>query len=372
MKLLFAADLHMDPLIWKNMPDVRDDAHDSWEQIVKIAIERKVGGVILGGDVFDQHPPPITLRCFLEGVERLKGANIRVGAIQGQHGRNRKLAWSSVDPDDYVIDLNMKTLDAGPLVVGGIDNLPPNQLKEALTEVHPSVNVLVLHQMMKGIVPNFGGREIWDCEPEWIPRHVKLVLLGDYHSPMGRTFNHVLFKYNGSTVLRSIDEPPEKYCHIVNEDFSPEMVMLKTRVIKKFLLTQESLSEDDTKKLCEEVMALPDESVVYFKHNPRLGTEFLRSVNPRVYCIFKPIIIRDDKQPEKCEDVPRVTLRGCLDRSLDREEQPALYDFLVELLLTEAPAEVIAIHKQRCMEEIDADVPTTEGRAVLPAQESGH
>lgn len=374
MKILFAADLHLDPLIWKRLPKVYGDAYDSWRQIVEAAVERKVGAVVLGGDVFDRHPPPEALNWFLRGIWTLRAAKIPVLAIQGQHGRDRILSWSSVDPDGYVVDLNGAILEFSPFIITGVDNMPPAQLRDHLGSLDRKVNVLVLHQMVKNMVPTFGGREIWDCDPDWVPDHVKLVLLGDYHSAVERTFKGIKFKYNGSTVLRKIDEPDEKFFHIVDQDFSIEKVQLTTRPVWRGLFLTEKISEEELAKLTEHLKGLPDDTVVYIKHNPRIADiESWRLINDKLHYIFKPVVIRTEQQESTAVETKptNITLRGCLDQVLDREKDPALYDFLVDLLDTEGPAETIMAHKQRCLEEADADVSKAASPKLLPAPEPG-
>jgi hypothetical protein len=373
MKLLFAADLHMDPLIWRNLPNVLNDSHESWKQIVQQAIERKVEVVILGGDVFDRHPPPETVRCFLEGVWELKAYQIPVLAIQGQHGRSHKLAWSSLDP--YVTDLNHAVRSIGKFHITGIDNLPPNQLKECLANLNPCVNVLVVHQMIRGMVPSFGGREIWDMDPDWVPNHIKLVLAGDYHAPVRRTFKNIVFQYNGSTVTRSIDEPDVKLFHIIDEGFGIEAFNLITRPIKRFLLMKETLTEDELRQLCAGLAALPNGAVAYIRHNPRIPDleAKCRAVAPHVNFLFRPMIIRTEMVRNEAAPVTKVSLRGCLDRLLTRERDTFLYDFIVDLLASETPTETISIHRHRCLEVVKhVDVPQTQGPELLPAQEPGH
>jgi len=378
MKLLFAADLHLDPLIWKDLPDVRGDAHDSWKQIAAAAVDRKVDAVILGGDVFDAHPPSESVRCFLEGVWGLKEKGIPILAIQGQHGYDRRLAWSSLDP--YVQDLNASAYVTVPLTavdaefrIAGIDNLPPAQLKERLSTLRPEVNVLVVHQMIKGMVPSFGGREIWNMDPDWVPSHIKLVLAGDYHSPVEATFRGIKFKYNGSTVLRKIDEPDDKFFHIIHDDFSIESVQLGTRPVKRFLLLKDKLTEDDSKQLAEELKARQGGSVVYMKHNSKIpGLEdFCKSSNPKLHYIFKTITVRDEIVVNATASPADITLRGCLDRLLDREKSPFLYDLICALLDAESPADTIAAFRQKFLGRWnDVDVQTAEDPKFLPDQES--
>jgi hypothetical protein len=372
MKLLFAADLHMDPLIWRNLPNVLNDSHDSWQQIVQQALERKVTAVILGGDVFDRQPPSETVRCFLEGVWLLKQADIPILAIQGQHGRSHKLAWSSLDP--YVTDIHHAVRTIGKFNITGIDNLPPTQLKECLTNLNPCVNVLVVHQMIKGMVPSFGGREIWDMDPDWVPSHVKLVLAGDYHAPARRTFRNIVFQYNGSTVARSIDEPDVKLFHIIDDDFGIEAFDLTTRTIKRYLLMSETAAETELGKLCTELAALPDGAVAYIRHNPRIPDleRRCRSAAPHVNFLFRPMTIRTEMVRNEAAPVAKVSLRGCLDRLLEREKDPFLYDFIVDLLASESPTEAVAVHRHRCLEVVNADVPKVKGPEFLPAPEPGH
>ena len=372
MKLLFAADLHMDPLIWRDLPNVLNDSHDSWLQIVAEALRRRVDAVILGGDVFDRHPPSETVRCFLEGVWMLKEAKIPILAIQGQHGRSHKLAWSSLDP--YVEDIHYAVRTIGKFNITGIDNLPPTQLKECLANLNPCVNVLVVHQMIRGMVPSFGGREIWDMDPDWVPNHVKLVLAGDYHSPVERTFKGIQFKYNGSTVTRSIDEPDAKFFHIIDEEFGIEPVRLLTRKIARFLLMNEVYTEDEERQMLTELVALPNGAVAYFRHNPRIAKleEMCRAAAPHVNFIFKPAIIRTELIKNEAAPVTKVSLRGCLDRLLEREKDPFLYDFIVDLLASESPTETVAVHRHRCLEVVNADVQKTQGPELLPAPEPGH
>lgn len=346
-KLLFAADLHMGHM-WKGFLEKLEDSHDSWRQIVDLAVDEKVDGVVLGGDVFDRQPMPETVRAFLEGVWKLRDKGIPIYAIQGQHARGRNLAWSSIDP--YVVDLAAQSvLGIGKFNITGLDNMSPNELKEMLGAIHPSVNVLVLHQMMRGMVPNFGGHELWDCDTDWIPDHVKLVLLGDYHSPVEQTVRNTFYKYNGSTVLCAIDEPKKKFCHIVTDDFKIRALELKVRPAERFLILTES--EEKVSELLEAVKNMPAGAIVYVKHHPNIAAleDRCREVNRKVHLIMRPATLHEEIVGTEEHKIESITLRNCLDELLKKEQNPFLYDFLVALLTAQgSPSDVIAQYREKC------------------------
>jgi hypothetical protein len=88
--------------------------------------------------------------------------------------------------------------------------------------------------------------------------------------------------------------------------------------------------------------------------------------------LFRPMTIRTEMVRNEAAPVAKVSLRGCLDRLLEREKDPFLYDFIVDLLGSESPAETVAVHRHRCLEVVHADVSKTQGPELLPAPEPGH
>jgi hypothetical protein len=147
-----------------------------------------------------------------------------------------------------------------------------------------------------------------------------------------------------------------------------------TRKIVRFLLMNEVYTEDEERQMLAELVALPNGAVAYFRHNPRIAKleEMCRAAAPHVNFIFKPAIIRTELVKNEAAVVTKVSLRGCLDRLLEREKDPFLYDFIVDLLASESPTETIAVHRHRCLEVVNADVQKTQGPELLPAPEPGH
>jgi DNA repair exonuclease SbcCD nuclease subunit len=178
--IISTSDTHLSRTIYVGLPGMTGDSYNSFDQVCQYAVDRKASTLLLAGDVFDGQPDPQDVRCFLSNVEKLKRAHVKVYAIQGQHGYNQHLSWASID--DYVVNLNRKVvkLEEG-VVCAGFDTLPPAELRAELAKLDARVNLLVLHQLARGTVPEVEGHQSWDFDPDWVPGHVKLVLLGDYH-----------------------------------------------------------------------------------------------------------------------------------------------------------------------------------------------
>lgn len=237
----FVGDLHLAAGAWRSMPGVRGDAYASFRQIVDEAVKEKPLFVVLGGDVFDARtPPPDACHVFIAGCAALEAAGVRVAFIQGQHERS-----SARDPDDPKktmpwcsalwpgclwmekggyrgTKLDGKRKDSPRLA--GCDNRPGAEMQEWLGKVPENVDVLILHQSLKGV----GGGD-WDLDPAWVPPTVQLVLLGDIHIPYEETVGTTRFVYSGSTAMHSVDEPLDKSFLKVMPDLSVVRAPLKTR-----------------------------------------------------------------------------------------------------------------------------------------------
>lgn len=91
-KFLHAADLHVDsPLIgldaYEGAPvdRLRSATRQALENLVQKAIDEKVVGVIIAGDIFDTNPRVSSLLFFRKQLQRLDDAHIRVALVHGNH-----------------------------------------------------------------------------------------------------------------------------------------------------------------------------------------------------------------------------------------------------------------------------------------------
>lgn len=351
--LAFCADTHISPRLWQSLPDVTGDSYSSWRQIVNACVTKGVAGLILGGDIFDSIPVPDDVHCFLSGLNQLRQAKIPVLAIQGQHGRSRSMPWPAID--EYVVNLDGRTdpveLDGRKIV--GIDNCSSTELREKLSNLPKSADTLVVHQMLEGLAGNMFS----DMKPEWVPDHIKLVLMGDLHMPLETsraTPNHVQrFIYNGSTVIRSISEPAEKSFILINGDtLSRERLM--TRPVLEFCVYDGST--DALKKLVTDLQNIPDDGIAYIRVDPRIPDvdALCRGANRKIHYIIRPIVITDTSAKQEVLTSSEVSLAGCLSALVDKEKDPLFHDFVLSLLESTSPVDVLKLFKHKVMGEANA------------------
>ncbi len=340
---VFAADLHLAPGAWVSMPQVHGDSYHSWHQIVDYCLnhQEECRALVLGGDVFDAQPPSEAVAEFLRGLDFLKKAKIPVLAIQGQHGW-AKLPWPSVDP--YVTDLNQKKyLVQDGLTLFGLDHLPPQELKDALEAVPADANILVLHQMVRGCVPDIEGRQNWDLDPEWVPDQIRLTLLGDYHEPWQHVRSNASeMYYPGSTQMQSIDEPAEKSFIRVDEGFRVSRIPLKTRPFRSYTISSAEMLAEAVRSVSE----LEPDTLVLARYDasiPNVVKE-LEKANDQIHLMPRIYVLptQAGQIEVDLEKLREISLRSCLDLAVKAEDDPELHSFLAGLLEAKDPKAYLA------------------------------
>jgi DNA repair exonuclease SbcCD nuclease subunit len=123
--------------------------------------------------------------------------------IQGQHDMTIP-PWPEAigTMAQHVHGKSFKPLAHGP-VFFGLDHRPAGHIEEELKTVPAEASILVMHQMLQGSVP---GAAACDLKPEWVPAHVKLVLLGDIHTGPELTHGDTKYYYTGSPYVCNIGE----------------------------------------------------------------------------------------------------------------------------------------------------------------------
>ena len=202
MSVAAVGDLHLKPLTWQDMPELRGDAFVAWMQIVNICINSGIKTLLILGDIFDKsRPDSESVEAFEVGMDMLAKHGILVYFIQGNHDKSDPPWASALSPLAKYIGNGepfMVEIDGSPCVIRGYDNMPAAQLKEQMDELRDSPekpDIVLVHQLEKTFVPFEGS---WDFDVEWVPEGVQLVLAGDYHDPVesGRLW------YTGSTYSR--------------------------------------------------------------------------------------------------------------------------------------------------------------------------
>jgi len=352
-----AADLHLREDFLASLPGVVGDAYRSWEQIYSYAIKEKASGLVLAGDIFDGPPSSKDVAQFLRGAHTLRGAGIKIYAIQGQHGR-AKLPWTSIDPTNSVINLDL--VDEPHLIeegvfISGYDALPPDELEKRLKKHKKSnkANVMVLHQMAKGCLPEIEGKQMWDYDPAWVPDPIKLVLLGDYHD---RWFTHTnkdqtLHIYNGSTYMRAINERPDKRFLRVDFDganFKATSIELKTRPFTELFLEV----EQNLKEVLRQISLQPAKALVKVTYDPDIAdveAKCRAAVKDGPVHFYFKALSKTMVDPERfdVDKLREISMNGCLDVMVDRETDVEFHSFMVALLGNPDTQEVLDSTKAR-------------------------
>lgn len=344
--IVFAADLHLAPLIWQDHPDLKDDAYYAWQQIVSYCLTERPSALILGGDIWDRsRPDPDSVVRFVRSIDVLDAAGIEIYAIQGQHERATP-PWTTVHQAiKYIGDgrlLNVSDPDIGLFSMRGFDCQSTNSIHDAMKQGKDAVcDVLVVHQLARQVM-NLEGA--WDFDEIWAPVEIKLILAGDYHEPV--TVGRLC--YSGSTNMRSINERTPRSFVIVGKDFEITRQPLEQRaVIDVMVLDKKQLDEAEATIATYEAGRLPDvidRPVVYARISadvPKVAERLQAACEP-IHAFLKTKIIGGGTEVVGEIQAPEgeITLETCLGQAVPREQDPELHSFVLALLRSKDPRAV--------------------------------
>jgi predicted phosphodiesterase len=226
-KVLVTADWHIKRggCNWTRRPEITGDTAFGMRQIVNIARENGVTHVILAGDIFDkrmQYADALCeMRAFLDEVER---SAINLLYVQGQHELSyppliAALTDKASHLDDHCVVINGKR-------IRGLDYKHPTEVRQALDELE-ECDVLVTHQVWKDFLGEDRG-DAWisdiGCKPDTI-------ITGDYHDLEVRNYQGQLVVSPGPISMQRINESPEKYVVIFDENWREAVHPLRGRKV---------------------------------------------------------------------------------------------------------------------------------------------
>jgi DNA repair exonuclease SbcCD nuclease subunit len=381
LRIAVSGDWHLATCAWKSYPEVCGDAYSSAKQIVDYCVDKAnaVDCLVLIGDVFDAEPPSDAAKFYIDEMKRLDDASVRTMAIQGQHGRVRSVLlpddkgkprpvvvpWTSIAPSVGWVHNEIQEMyysNDHALKFICFDNLPADELEARIKAIPEDVSILFLHQMARGTVPEIEGHSNWDFDPAWVPSHVKLVMLGDYHAPWSKTVKHnngetTIVEYTGSIAMQSVDEVPDKSFVVIdisgdakNRKIVLERVKLNTRPFKMFNIQ----SDAELEQAIAEAKNMPPHSliVVKFKATIQKVQDAFKAIGGNLHFMFKPTVL-ESELPDMgaIAKVSHQTMEQCLGQLLPREKDPALHSFVLSLLKGGHARSVIeSVRKQHVIE----------------------
>jgi DNA repair exonuclease SbcCD nuclease subunit len=315
-ELIFAADTHLSPVIWRDTPGVCGDAYHALDQIVAYACRQPAAGLVLGGDVFDEQPASTAMAAYNRACDRLAAAGVPLWVIRGQHDRRQlelepeddRVGWPCVHA--HPVDVDWKLVEALPgVTLYGLEHRGDEALQKALKKIPRKANVLVLHQLIK-------DQPGWDFDPAWLPESIKLVLMGDLHQPLELCSGGARIVYSGATHPRAIDEPMEHSFLVVRADLTTERVKLQPlRGFRRWVVHSEAQAREAQEKLA----ACTEGDLVHVRYDPRVGDipgALRKAAAERVHLRFEPVGLVRLPGGEERQPLEEASLEACLERLL--------------------------------------------------------
>lgn len=356
VKVLVTSDLHLSDKIWKHRP-IEGDSYWSWEQIVDIAVE-ECDAVILAGDILDKqlnNSNPISK--LIDGLNRLETAGIQVFYNQGQHEYQTN-PWMGLHKLSNHI--HRRSFELGGFSFLGFDYGQQQDLAQFLNgEEVKDTDFLVCHQVWL----EFMGEE---CKPQGsfadIPKTVKYLITGDYHDSICQKFGNLVVISPGSTHLRSIAEPEDKFVFVLELDNS------KVKITSRELYTRRKIEIDATNSTSSDVLKnieyslstcteyaetveLPEDikkpllRLTYAQANTDLVEKVEKAVNGRAHIFYKQVkSSTGSAEPSLSEHIDagdRVTLLSCLDNYVDQKTNADVYSLSYQLLQFKDPEQAL-------------------------------
>lgn len=191
-------------------PGIRYDSYYSFMQIIDYCCTNNAG-LILAGDTFNSKTPSASdVEFFRHQIGRMRDKHVPlpVYIIQGQHDMSLP-PWPRALMDSGVTYVDRMEFSPLPgLTLFGLDARKRVDIEAAVAEIPETCNGVVCHQLAKQVFDKEGA---WDFDATWLPPHVSLALIGDFHEPVELEFDPGRWMlYTGSSHMCSIAEIPEK------------------------------------------------------------------------------------------------------------------------------------------------------------------
>lgn len=202
--MLYAlGDLHISHLIWEQNRSVTGDSAFLLSELKSLLAGDD--DLVLVGDIFDAtEPGPVLGRMFREWAEDVTAAGNRLWVIQGNHDK-RAVPWPLALTSCVTYFGDGVPVTIAGHRIRGLDYAPRDILARKLAELGTQElpEILFLHQSTRQYL-DLGD---WNCDLEWVPAGIPLVVLGDIHEPWGTAVRPGQYAcYTGAGMVRNISE----------------------------------------------------------------------------------------------------------------------------------------------------------------------
>ncbi|MBN1160102.1 MAG: metallophosphoesterase [Candidatus Diapherotrites archaeon] len=294
MKLAIISDMHLG-YGWET--EREQDSFKSAEEAFKIALDNKVAGILLAGDIFDTKiPKPEVWEKTLKLFKPLKKANyeharvkdhefksIPVISIHGTHelrSKDYKNPIEILDAGGFLVHLHLKSaclIDGDEEVhIYGMSGIPEKYAKAVLAQwepkpVHGKQNIIMFHQTFKEFLPVDSGDEAWMGLDD-LPEGFDLYINGHLHWKRDvKLSSGKPFLLTGSTIttqMKKLEAEVPKGVHIYDTKTKKlEFIPLEST---RELFYKKIVLDDATKdKVSQEMRSFIEESLYNKKKNTK-------------------------------------------------------------------------------------------------------
>ena len=247
-KIAIVSDVHLGTRQY-GISERYDDFLTAFMDVGDSVIRMKPDALIIGGDLFDSpRPDAKSVLLAKEVVSEVKRnvPGIRVLAIDGNHDLSNGL-WHRVIGAEPFDDFSFAEVKG--VSIRGLNYRNGRDLVaelQRLADECATADILVMHFALAEM--NGGGSAdtgVQELSPILEKTGVKAVLMGHVHIPDCRRWNGVMYVNPGSTEMKSVNEPQEKYFYVLDTDtWTAEPVPIKTRKVKAVEVVDETSLSD--------------------------------------------------------------------------------------------------------------------------------
>lgn len=232
---IVSGDIHLDEFIWRRLKFITGDSSFGFIQTVNRAIKNATP-LVLNGDIFDTTTPsPEMVKVFRSMMDKCQAAGVSVYALQGNHDKTVPPWFSSVH-DWPVYVGHGEPFAIGALHCVGLDYAIHDDARLAVDSLASKghIDVLFIHQAVKQAL-GFDGA--WNCDLEWVPDNVRLIVMSDIHKPQIFDVGGRKAAYTGASSPRDIDQVGISTALEVYPDLSFKHIPLDGRRISRRIVS---------------------------------------------------------------------------------------------------------------------------------------
>jgi hypothetical protein len=233
--------------------------------------------------------------------------------------------------------------------------------------VPEDTDVLVMHQVTKQFMSELVDVKTFEFDVTTVP-HAKLVIVGDFHRTRvvdvtGASGQKIAVISPGSSHMRSIDEPADKYVFAIKKDLSFEKIQIPTRPKLEYKIeSEEDMNtfvgnvafqlDDASAKIADKAPNHICKPLIRVHFNPDLDGAYDRieeAVGDYGHLFTTPLQGPEKGQiePDERPMLERFGVTEILSRRLDPEKEPEAFSLASRLLQDPNPKQVLAEERSK-------------------------